>query len=432
MRRYVNLDTLEVQDRADFAQAIDAQEVKRGDNRQLEYQFVREGVPVDLNPDGEAITWTFGAKVEGDFDGSHVFKSTVFTKTNGTRFTDGVLNSTTTLTSATAVFTRADIGLVITGTGIPVDTTIVDVTNDTTIVLSTAATATSGGVTITIVARDTYYTVAPSFDTAKGNNLLGYDTEGFAETTEIRCTAGDDTAVGFRLSDDAGTVGVWVDLDNAGAVVPSQAAACARQIEITTITTGMTAAQKAAAIAAVLAADGAWASADVSGSLITLVDASVGTRTAAADFTDAQASGFGLRTWIAGSDPGTMDNQDEVDLDAEVEWVIGGKRTSTDTFTLRLQFDVNQGGEGSPINSYAAQRGSTAIGNGVDYLDIVFPSAFGAAPLIIGPTVQKADAADDNVACVAISTLTANGFRAHFNTATPNANYHLHWLAIPA
>lgn len=65
--------------------------------------------------------------------------------------TDGVTNSDTSLTSATAVFTTRDIGASVTGAGIPAGTTIVTVTNGTTVVLSAATTATATGVTITLV-----------------------------------------------------------------------------------------------------------------------------------------------------------------------------------------------------------------------------------------------------------------------------------------
>ena len=62
---------------------------------------------------------------------------------------DGVLNSTTTVTSATANFVAADVGRPVTGTGIPNGTTITTVTNGTTVVLSAAATSTAAGVALT-------------------------------------------------------------------------------------------------------------------------------------------------------------------------------------------------------------------------------------------------------------------------------------------
>jgi len=55
-----------------------------------------------------------------------------------------------TITSATAAFTAADVGTAITGGSIPAGTTIVSVTNATTVVLSAAATATASAVSLTI------------------------------------------------------------------------------------------------------------------------------------------------------------------------------------------------------------------------------------------------------------------------------------------
>lgn len=75
----------------------------------------------------------------------------------GQVFADGVTNSTTTLTSATAAFTSADVGRTVAGTGIPALTTIASVTNATTVIMSAAATATASGVTITLGRPGAYY-----------------------------------------------------------------------------------------------------------------------------------------------------------------------------------------------------------------------------------------------------------------------------------
>ena len=64
--------------------------------------------------------------------------------------TDGVLNTDTSLVSATAAFTAADVGRAVAGTGIPTGTTIATYTNATTVVLSQATTATATGVTVLI------------------------------------------------------------------------------------------------------------------------------------------------------------------------------------------------------------------------------------------------------------------------------------------
>lgn len=63
---------------------------------------------------------------------------------------DGVLDSTTTVTSASVAFTNFDIGMPIEGEGIPAGAVIVAVTNPTTVVISEAATETDSGVTLTL------------------------------------------------------------------------------------------------------------------------------------------------------------------------------------------------------------------------------------------------------------------------------------------
>ena len=71
---------------------------------------------------------------------------------------DGHLtNASTTLTSATANFTAADVGAAVTApAGVPVYTTIASVTNATTAVLSKAATATNAAASVTIAPATTY------------------------------------------------------------------------------------------------------------------------------------------------------------------------------------------------------------------------------------------------------------------------------------
>lgn len=64
--------------------------------------------------------------------------------------TDGVTNSTTTVTSATAAFTPYDRGRTIVGTGIPTGAYIVSVASATSVTISAAATASATGVSLTI------------------------------------------------------------------------------------------------------------------------------------------------------------------------------------------------------------------------------------------------------------------------------------------
>lgn len=73
------------------------------------------------------------------------------TVSTGRTVTDGVTtNSSTTVTSATAAFTIADIGRTITGTNIPALATIVTVGSATSVTISAAATGSGTGITLTI------------------------------------------------------------------------------------------------------------------------------------------------------------------------------------------------------------------------------------------------------------------------------------------
>jgi hypothetical protein len=88
--------------------------------------------------------------------------------------TDGVLNATTTLTSATANFTVADTGSSVYATGVPLGTVISSVTNATTVVLSAAATASASGVTV-LVSTDCLRTpTAKDVNTGPCSNRTGY------------------------------------------------------------------------------------------------------------------------------------------------------------------------------------------------------------------------------------------------------------------
>jgi hypothetical protein len=88
--------------------------------------------------------------------------------------TDGVLNSTTTVTSATANFTNADVGAAVIGTGIPAGARVSTVTNSTTIVLTVAASTTASAVTIQI-AHDTIRTPsAKDVNTGSVSARCGY------------------------------------------------------------------------------------------------------------------------------------------------------------------------------------------------------------------------------------------------------------------
>jgi hypothetical protein len=77
----------------------------------------------------------------------------------GRTVSDGVLNSTNLVTSATAAFASpADVGAIVAGAGIPGGTTIQSVSSSTNVVLTAAATATGSGVALTITRTTSAYT----------------------------------------------------------------------------------------------------------------------------------------------------------------------------------------------------------------------------------------------------------------------------------
>jgi hypothetical protein len=101
------------------------------------------------------------------------------------------------------------------------------------------------------------------------------------------------------------------------------------------------------------------------------------------------------------------------------------------TFAFRIENYVNQDGDAAPTSALAHASGRSAIGNAVDYFDVVFSTAFAAAPRLAGtPCVEKAAGGDDNIFCLGVSGLTTTGFRAHLSAATGSAGYTLHWLAF--
>lgn len=112
---------------------------------------------VDTQDDTKQDSWGLpafnGYIAAGDTDGSLHWVDPVTLGTTSQTFTDGVENSSTTLTSATANFVAGDVGKTITGDNIPGATTIASRTNSTTVVLSAAATATGSGNTFTIINR---------------------------------------------------------------------------------------------------------------------------------------------------------------------------------------------------------------------------------------------------------------------------------------
>lgn len=193
MRLTINLDNNALITSLDFPETISGTvagvnvvSAKRGDTPPVEFIFGRPfnastgtgGLPEDIDAAVAIASFKFGCKLPGDYGGDYVISNWdgsefAWDKFDGSTFTDAATtNASPTLTSATAAFTSADIGLAIAGTGIPAETTIIGVTNATTVTLSANATATASGVTITITGRTTRYRVLPSFNTDPLNDAL--------------------------------------------------------------------------------------------------------------------------------------------------------------------------------------------------------------------------------------------------------------------
>src|SRR6266702_2945044 len=75
---------------------------------------------------------------------------TVFKATGQRVVTDGVTNSTTTVTSATASFAAGDLGRPISGSGIPTGSVITAFSSSTSVTISAPATASASGLTLTL------------------------------------------------------------------------------------------------------------------------------------------------------------------------------------------------------------------------------------------------------------------------------------------
>lgn len=82
---------------------------------------------------------------------------------------------------------------------------------------------------------------------------------------------------GFCGSDASGSVGVYFDVDNAGVTAPDHVLECDRQIAVTSLTTPITLAGTASALATTLNTDSAF-SASASDVVVTVTDAAAGAR----------------------------------------------------------------------------------------------------------------------------------------------------------
>lgn len=123
------------------------------DGKSLTFQ---EGVPDVSTGTSNPITWS-GSKIAEAEIACKAGELVTLGLTLASKYailyrqvTDGVTtNASTTVTSATAAFSRDDVGKPISGTGIPAATTIASVESTTSATLSAAATATATGLTFT-------------------------------------------------------------------------------------------------------------------------------------------------------------------------------------------------------------------------------------------------------------------------------------------
>lgn len=126
---------------------------------------------------------------------------------------DGVLNSTTTVTSATAKFTPQDVGRTITGTGIPGSTTVAAYVSATQITLSAAATATASGVSLTLGRPNVAFAAARDADfwgslkTHSANGVLFRDVNDDTALGNIGPSAWARSGTGGSMMWDTGTGG---------------------------------------------------------------------------------------------------------------------------------------------------------------------------------------------------------------------------------
>lgn len=128
---------------------LSAKKLGRLKGEALAYDIIQDILSIVTPANFPAVAFTGAA---GTFDADDVIDiRTAAGKTNAPQtVADGVTNSDTSLVSATANFSDNDIGVAVTGAGIPANTYIQYVNSATTVTLSAATTATANGVSVTI------------------------------------------------------------------------------------------------------------------------------------------------------------------------------------------------------------------------------------------------------------------------------------------
>lgn len=145
---------------------------------------------------------------------------------------------------------------------------------------------------------------------AYGNNIkvavedTTGDSAAVAQVEDLTCPAdvgGNLDADGVLLYDDAGSVAFWIDVDNSGTTIPAWASAADRAVEVTTITTGMTAAQVATQMALAIDADSKFSAPAPGAAVVTITHTPAGARDAEGE--DGSGSGgFSFASVTTGAD----------------------------------------------------------------------------------------------------------------------------------
>lgn len=170
------------------------------------------------------------------------------------------------------------------------------------------------------------------------------------------------TGSGFILKDDVGSVGFWIDVDDAGAVAPADVLAADRQVEITTITAGMLDTQVATQLQIAVSGDSKFG-ATVNSATVVITDAATGDRVP--DLADSVNVGTGFTFSVTTQGVSEVDQVDELFLihaSSQGIWgdKIGVKVITTDdrivepnSFIIEVYKFANQA---TPVETFFVSR----------------------------------------------------------------------------
>ena len=133
--------------------------------------------------------------------------------------TDGVLNATTTLTSATAGFTSIMVGQPVRGTGFAPGTKVAEYVSTTEVKLSIAAEVTASSVTFTVGEPNRYLTVRVPVSAKDGSIVIGSKKTVSVATTTTAVVAANSTREGIQITNSDATNIVYLQLGSGSAVL---------------------------------------------------------------------------------------------------------------------------------------------------------------------------------------------------------------------